>query len=102
MDEFATKFADLLDDKVIKPVRTLTDDRVNRILVLTVLGLVSTMLLLLALIFLTIAFFRALGTWVTVEGAYAIVGGLFIVSGAFVWSKRLPKSAKNSKDPTNA
>lgn len=102
MDEFATRFVDLLDEKVIKPVRTITDDKVNRMLGLTVAGLVSAMLLLLAAIFVIVAFFRALSTWVTVEGAYAITGGLFLISGAFVWSKRFPKPTKNSEDPTNA
>ncbi len=100
MDEFATKFADFLDERIIKPVREITDDRVNRILVLTVLGLVAAMLLLLAAVFGTVAFFRLLSNYVTVTAAYAILGGLFLIAGAFVWSKRFSKPT--TEDSPNA
>ncbi len=100
MDQFATRFADFLDDKIVKRVRSLTDDGVNRLLVGVVLGLVALMLVLLAVIFFLVALFRMLGTWVTVEGAYAIFGGLFVIAGAFVWSKRFPKS-KPTEGNTN-
>lgn len=100
MDEFATKFADFLDERIVKPVRSITDDKVDRMLVLVALGLVAAMLLLLAAIFSTVAIFRLLSIYVTATAAYTILGGLFMVIGAFVWSKRFPKP--ETKDPTNA
>ncbi len=87
MEEFATRFADALENTALK-VRSLTVDRVDRVLTLIALGLVAGVLTLVALVFLIVALFRVLGNYTTVEGAYAILGGLFVIAGAFAWAKR--------------
>jgi len=40
---------------------------------------------------LVVAIFRAVAVPLTMEGAYAAFGGLFLVAGVFVWLKRNPK-----------
>lgn len=87
MDEFAAGFADRLESIATK-IRSMTVDRVDRILTIVAIGIVATVLALVALIFLTVALFRILANYTTVEGAYAILGGLFVIAGAFVWAKR--------------
>ncbi len=96
MDQFADKFADFLESQAQR-VRELTVDRVDRYIVVAVLGIISAMLLLIAVTILCIGLFRILANYVTVEGAYAIFGGLFIVAGAFAWTKR-----KTEQDSENA
>jgi hypothetical protein len=43
-----------------------------------------------AVIWLLVAFFRALGTLIGQELAYAVVGGILFLAGVFVWMKRHP------------
>jgi drug/metabolite transporter superfamily protein YnfA len=42
-------------------------------------------------VFLIVSVFRAVSVPLTVEGAYAAFGGLFILAGVLVWLKRKPK-----------
>lgn len=95
MEQFADKFADFLEAKAQK-VRSLTVDRLDRLIVVLVLGIIATVLTLTAGTLLSIALFRILATYVTPEGAYAIFGGLFIVAGAFVWTRRKPKQESHN------
>ncbi len=87
MDEFAARFADKLEEYAGK-VRLLTVDRINRILTMTALGLVMAFLAFVAILFVIVALFRLVAVYTTVEGAYAIFGGLFLLAGALVWWKR--------------
>ena len=48
------------------------------------------MLVILAVIWLLVGFFRALGTLIGQELAYAVVGGILLLAGVFVWVKRHP------------
>lgn len=90
MDDLATRFADLLETAATK-VRSYTVDRLARIVRLTIAGVVAATLLLVALIYLIVAIFRAVSVPLTVEGAYALFGGLFLGAGLLVWMKRTPK-----------
>lgn len=44
-----------------------------------------------AVIWLIIGIFRALGTLIGVETAYAVVGLILVLVGAFIWSRRYPR-----------
>ncbi len=93
MEEFATRFADLLENTALK-VRSLTVDRFDRVIKITALGIVAATLGLIALVFLIRAIFQAVAVPLGVLGAYAFFGGLFLVGGAFLWAirKREPKA----------
>ena len=92
MEEFATRFADLLENTALK-VRSLTVDRFDRAIKITALSIVAATLGLIALVYLIRAIFQAVAVPLGVLGAYAFFGGLFVVGGAFLWAirKRKPK-----------
>jgi hypothetical protein len=54
------------------------------------IGIVIATLGVMAVIWLLVAFFRALGTLIGQELAYAVVGGILFLAGVFVWMKRRP------------
>ena len=87
MNEFATKFADFLESTSTK-VREMTVDRISHALKIAALGIVAATLGLVAVIYLFIAIIRALAVPLTASGAFAVVGGLFLAGGAFMWWKR--------------
>lgn len=76
--------------------RAMTVDRVARVLTIMALGLVVAMLGGLAFIFFLVGLMRIVGELIhkasgwelSMEIAYAVVGGLFLGAGAFLWSKR--------------
>jgi hypothetical protein len=92
MDEFATRFADLLENSALK-VRSLTVDRLDRAVKITALGIIAATLGVIAIVYLIRAIFQAVAFPLGVLGAYALFGGLFVLGGAFVWAirKRQPK-----------
>lgn len=87
MEDFPAKLADLLDSAATK-VRSLTTDRAERAIRLTALGIVAAVFGLLAVVFLFLTIYSALEIPLTEWGAYAVIGGLFVVGGAFLWAKR--------------
>lgn len=93
MDDLATRFADFLEVNAAK-VRAMTVDRVDRALKITAGAMVALVLVFIVLIFLLIALVRALGELITIEGAYLALGGLSVVAGAFVWSRRTDEDRK--------
>jgi hypothetical protein len=92
MDEFASRFADLLENSALK-VRSLTVDRADRAIKITALGIIAATLGGVAIVYVIRAIFQAVAVPLGVLGAYALFGGLFVVGGAFVWAirKRQPK-----------
>ena len=105
MDDFPTRIPDLLESATAR-VRALTVDRVARILKIAALGMVMTMLVLLALVFLFVGLTRIVEglilhafwpdfAW-AMEIAYAAVGALFLAGGALVWSARAKRKAPAS------
>lgn len=90
MDDYPAAIADFLETTAAK-IRGLTVDRVRNWATWLAVGLVLAMLVLVLLIFLLVGVFRLLDGLVGVEAAYLILGGLFLVVGAFLWSKRVPK-----------
>jgi uncharacterized membrane protein YjfL (UPF0719 family) len=104
MDDYPTKIADFLESSAAK-IRSLSVDRVRNIATWTAVGMVVGMLVFVLLVFLLVGVFRLLGEITTVEIAYLIVGGLFLIGGVFLWVKRTPPSARragNTGEDTNA
>jgi hypothetical protein len=98
MDDFPTKIADFLES-IAHKIRAMTVDRVRGAAKWTALGLILAVLGILLVLFLFIGIFRILGELIGVKTAYAALGGLFVLVGAFLWSKRVPQpSSKETED----
>jgi len=95
MDEFATRFADLLENTALK-VKSLTIDRFDRGIKITALGIVAITLALIAIVYLIRAIFQAVAVPLGVLGAYAAFGGLFVIGGAFLWAIRKRESKEDN------
>jgi membrane associated rhomboid family serine protease len=54
------------------------------------------MLAFVLVVFLLIGLFRWLGELIGVEAAFALVGGLFVGVGMFLWWKKNPEQAKEN------
>jgi len=89
MDDFPVKIADLLESLATR-VRSLTVERVAGWARWTAVGVVLALLGLVMTIFTIVALFRLLAGLVTTEGAYGILGAIFVVAGIFLWRQRLP------------
>ena len=87
--DYPAKIADGLE-QVAGRIRSLTVDRVAVGVTWAAIGIVITTLGVMAVIWLLVAFFRALGTLIGQELAYAVVGGILFLAGVFVWMKRRP------------
>ena len=87
MEEFSSRFADLLENSAQK-VRSLTVDRADRVIKITALGIIAVTLGVVATVYLIRAIFQAVAVPLGVLGAYAFFGGLFVVGGVFVWAIR--------------
>jgi len=87
MEELAARFAEILEQVAIK-VRSLTVDRVARVLRLTGLGILAATLGFSALLFLLLATFGALEIPLTTAGALAVIGVVLVGAGSYLWMKR--------------
>jgi len=87
MHEYATRFADFLEQVAVK-VRSMTVDRIARAIRVTGLGIVAAALALTGLIFLVWTIFGALEIPLTTAGAFAVFGVVLAVAGGFLWFKR--------------
>ena len=87
MDDFPVKLADLLEGFAGK-ARALTVDRVAQWTKMLALGMVAATLGFLAILFLIIGLFRLLSSVIGVTPTYAVLGGIFLVAGAFLWIMR--------------
>lgn len=94
MDEptqpLSVRVADFLE-MIATRIRELSVDRAANAITWTAVGLILVVGALLALIWLLVGIFRILGTLMGQETAYAVVGVLLILIGAFVWSRRYPQ-----------
>jgi len=97
MDDYPIKIADFLESSATK-IRNLSVDRVRNIATWAAVGMVVAMLVLIVVVFLLVGLFRLLAEITTVEIAYLILGGLFVVVGAFLWARRVPPPAQTAGD----
>jgi hypothetical protein len=102
VEDFSQRIPDMLESATER-VRSLTVDRVARLLKWLALGMVMTMLVGLALVFLFVGLARITNGLISracsdcawsMPVAYAALGGLFLVFGALLWSARTKR-----KDP---
>jgi len=98
--DWTTNAMDTLES-VVSAVREKTVLPAQRASRAVVYGLLVTFFAFTATVMLLIAGFRVLvvatgHAWI----AYLILGGIFVVAGAFVWSLRSPR--KHSEDPGHA
>ena len=89
MDDFPAQIADFLESTAVK-IRGLTVARLRNAATWTAVGILAGTLGLVIVIFLLVAIFRLVAELTTVEVAYLIFGGLFLIAGALLWSKRIP------------
>lgn len=87
MQEYAAKFADLLEQAALT-VRAMTVDRLARVIKLTGLGILTASLVFTTLVFLLWTLFGALEIPLTTAGAFAVFAALFIVAGSYFWFTR--------------
>lgn len=95
MEDFPTRIADLLES-IATRIRSLTVDKLARGITFVTLGLVALVLVTMAFIFLLVGVFRIVEDLVfeacnceaAMEISYGAVGGLFLLGGALLWSRR--------------
>lgn len=92
MEDFPAKIADLLETIAVR-VREMTVDRIASATKWTAVGIVLAVMGLVATFFLLVGLTRLLGELIGFETTYAIVGGLFVILGMFLWRRRTPKPA---------
>lgn len=80
-------------------VRALTVDRAAVAITWVAVGVILFVAAVMALIWLLVGIFRALGTLMeSQETAYAVVGLILILVGAFVWSRRYPQDRPSKQE----
>lgn len=93
MHEYAARFADLLEQVALK-VRSLTVDRVARIIKLTGLGILTASLAFTTVVFLLWAIFGALEIPLTTAGAFAVYAAVLIAAGSYFWFTRTEEASE--------
>ena len=88
--DYPTKIADFLETTA-KQIRSLTIGRIAPAVTWVALGLVIAVAAFLAVFWLLVSLFRALGNLIGQEWAYALVGGILVVVGVLLWVRRYPK-----------
>ncbi|MFP3914865.1 MAG: hypothetical protein ACLFWM_08315 [Actinomycetota bacterium] len=87
MEDFPARLASFLED-IAGRARALTVDRAAKAIRLTTLGMIAAAFAFMALVYFFLTVYGALeiplGEW----GAFAVLAGLFLVAGAFMWGKR--------------
>lgn len=87
MEEFATKFADKLEETANK-IRSNTVDRADRFTNMAAASVVAVILGFVSVVFLVVAIFRVVEEATSNSLAYVIFGGLFVALGWLLWRKR--------------
>ena len=88
MEDFPKQIADLLESAAAK-VRALTVDKVARVVKWVALAPVLLLLVFMGAIFLGVGLFRLLAEVIGGDRiAYAAIGGLFLLGGLLLWSRR--------------
>ena len=86
----SVRIADLLEQVAAK-IRELSVDRMSAAITWIAIGILLFVGAILALIWLLVGIFRILGTLMGQETAYAVVGLILILVGAWLWSRRYPQ-----------
>lgn len=86
----SARIADFLE-MIATKVRALTVDRAATAITWMAVSLILLAAIAMALFWLLVGIFRALGALMGVETAYAVVGAVLIIVGAIVWIRRYPQ-----------
>lgn len=87
VEDFPARFAGLLESVATK-IRSLTVDRAAKVIRLVALGFIAAALGLLAMVFLFATIYGALEIPLGSAGAFAVIGGFFLIGGALLWRRR--------------
>jgi uncharacterized membrane protein len=95
-DDYPVRIADFLEAVATK-IRSMTVDKVARVITYVTLGLVALTLVATAFLFFLVGLFRITGELTRkacdctqyMEITYAVIGGVFLALGALLWSKRV-------------
>ncbi len=91
------RVADGLEQLAAK-VREMTVDRAAVAVTWAAVGVIAFVAGVTAIVWLLVGIFRALGTLMGTETAYAVVGLILILVGAFVWSRRYPQDRPTQQE----
>ena len=92
MDEFPTRFSDFLESIALK-IRAMTVDRVARVVKLSAMGMVAATLGIMAVVFLLLTIYGALAIPLGPDGAFAVLGLVFLIGGILMWRRRRSKAS---------
>jgi len=87
---FPSRIASLLEQAAVR-IRETTVDRIAVYVTWIAIGIIVAGAAFMVVYWLLVSLFRALGEAVGQELAYAIVGGILVLVGVFLWWKRWPK-----------
>ena len=93
----SVRIADFLET-VATRIRELSVDRAAMGITWAAIGLILLVVGVMAIFWLLVGIFRALGTLMGVETAYAVVGLILIVVGALIWSRRYPQDRTSQQE----
>ncbi len=86
----SARVADFLE-LIANRIRELSVDRAATAITWAAIGIILVVTTVMAVFWLLVGIFRALGTLIGTETAYAVVGLILILVGAFIWSRRFPQ-----------
>lgn len=87
---YSARIADGLEQIAAK-IREMTVDRAATAVTWAAIAVILVVGATMAFFWLLVGIFRALGTLIGTETAYAVVGVVLVIIGAFVWSRRYPQ-----------
>ena len=93
----SARLADLLE-VIASKIREMTVDRAAAAVTWAAVGVVLLAAVAMALFWLLVGIFRALGALMGMETTYVVVGVILIIGGAIVWIKRYPQDRKQHQE----
>lgn len=93
----STRIADGLE-QVSTKIRELSVDRAAQAITWAAVGLILLVAVVTAVVWTLVGIFRALGALIGVETAYAVVGLVLVLAGAFIWSRRFPQDRSSQQE----
>jgi hypothetical protein len=96
VEDFTRRIPDLLE-RLTGKIRSMTVEPLAKFLTILAASIVAAVLVIFALIYFLVGLLRILGDLVnSMELAYTILGGLFLVLGLLLWSRRHAKDTEES------
>lgn len=105
VEDFPTRIADFLES-IAQRIRAMTVDRIAQVIKFVTLGCLGVTLVMVAGVFFLVGLFRIVEELIfkacdcsqAMEISYAVVGGLFLLFGALLWSRRNRNTTEESSD----